>query len=284
MVAQRPGEHFSWLLRAPAGKRATIGLIVLNVLVFGVQKTRGAGLLSDLNLGAMQGVHVHAGEPWRLVTACFLHGGVLHLAFNMLALYGFLGLVEEYAGSAAALCIYLLTGAAGFAMTAYFQPVVTSLGASGAINGAIGVTLCIYAQRYGGIRALYTHPACVSLLVQLVFWTWFSIRTGSNVDHYAHGGGFALGLVIGWALTDNSPLVSRLAPVLVATAAMLYVGCFPPQPPAPAEVRSALSYGALYTGALKDDRGGVTLQPARGRKLLSYACRCGDSIACDLML
>ncbi len=260
----------------------TLALLVLNVVVFGLQKTRGDGLLADLNLGAMQGVHVHAGEPWRLVTACFLHGGVLHLAFNMLALYGFFGLVEEYAGAAAALCIYLLTGAAGFAMTAYFQPTVTSLGASGAINGAIGVTLCIYAKRYGGIRALYTHPACVSLLVQLVFWTWFSIRTGSNVDHYAHGGGFALGLLIGWALTDGSPIFSRLAPIVAATSAMLYVGCFPLQPPSSDELRSALSFGALYSGALKESKGRFGLQPARGRRLLAYACRHGESLACEL--
>lgn len=283
MRPRRPAEHLSWLWQAPGQRRISAALVLVNFVVFGIQWLRGGSTAVALDMGAMQGVHVHAGEYWRLMSACFLHGGLLHVVFNMFALYGFLGLVEEYAGSQIALCTYLLTGAAGFAMTGYFEPVTISLGASGAVYGAIGVTLCIYAKRYGGLAALFTHPACVSLIAQLLFWTWLNYtmnaRGDGRVDMYAHAGGFVLGLVIGWALTDDGPASSRIAPVVAAAAAMLYVGFFPPRAPDEREIESALHFGVTYA------RGGAGLRasPARSRRMLNYACKHGQKDACEIL-
>ena len=82
-----------------------------------------------------------------LFTAMFLHGGLIHIGFNMMALMQFGPAIEELYGSARYLFIYVFTGAFGFlasAFTGHF-----SLGASGALLGLVGVMLAVTSKRGG---------------------------------------------------------------------------------------------------------------------------------------
>ncbi len=120
------GEH-----EAPV----TSALLIANVLMFGVSwmavaAAGGGGGLRILwgmggettyRLGASFGPAIFYGhEWWRLVTAMFLHGGLIHIGFNMMALMQFGPALEELYGSARYLFLYVVTGAFGFLVSAWF--------------------------------------------------------------------------------------------------------------------------------------------------------------------
>src|SRR2546427_3604603 len=84
-------------------------LLVANLLVFLLQKTVFLHLAAELGFAPLQALT----HPWTLVTYMFLHGGVAHLAFNLLALYVFGPPVEERLGGRAFIGYYLLCGIGG---------------------------------------------------------------------------------------------------------------------------------------------------------------------------
>src|SRR2546422_10319584 len=83
--------------------------LVANLLVFLLQKTVFLHLAAELGFAPLQALT----HPWTLVTYMFLHGGVAHLAFNLLALYVFGPPVEERLGGRAFIGYYLLCGIGG---------------------------------------------------------------------------------------------------------------------------------------------------------------------------
>src|SRR4029077_18481092 len=91
-------------------------------------------------------------EWYRLVTAIFLHGGLIHIGFNMMVLMDIGPVVEEVYGSARYLFLYTAVGIAGYVVSA-FTPFRThpalAVGASGAILGLIGVMIAITTRRGG---------------------------------------------------------------------------------------------------------------------------------------
>src|SRR5918999_2555556 len=74
-------------------------------------------------------------RPWTLVTYMFLHGGLSHILFNMLALYFFGSRVELRLGSRHFILLYLISGIAGGLLSLVFSPRVPIIGASGAVFG-----------------------------------------------------------------------------------------------------------------------------------------------------
>ena len=75
------------------------------------------------------------GEWWRLITAAFLHGSLLHIALNMVVLWVIGAPVEEALGRGCFLALYLISGLAGSAGALLFDPNAITVGASGAIFG-----------------------------------------------------------------------------------------------------------------------------------------------------
>src|SRR5258708_37526530 len=86
-------------------------------------------------------------EWWRLVTAMFLHAGLVHIGFNMMALMQFGPALEELYGSARYLFFYVVTGMFGFLVSAALGNY--SLGASGALLGLVGLMLAVTTKRGG---------------------------------------------------------------------------------------------------------------------------------------
>src|SRR5437764_12382773 len=85
------------------------------------------------------------GEYWRLLTAVFIHIGIMHLAFNSIALLSFGRLAELIYGHWRFLAIYLISGIAGATFSALFNPRGLSAGASGAIFGIAGALAVFFA-------------------------------------------------------------------------------------------------------------------------------------------
>ena len=137
-------------------------------------------------------------EWWRVVTAMFLHGGLIHIGFNMMALLQFGPAIEELYGSARYLFLYVFTGAFGFLVSAGFGNF--SLGASGALLGLVGVMLAVTTKR-GGSPMRELRSRLVSSVV-ILFALGFM---GMGMDNYAHGAGLAAGFVLGKFFADRQP-------------------------------------------------------------------------------
>jgi rhomboid protease GluP len=198
------GEH-----EAPV----TTVLLIANVVMLGVSwmalaaTGRGGGLSilwglsgpTQYRLGASFPFSIfYMNEWWRVVTAMFLHGGLLHIGFNMMALMQLGPAIEELYGSARYLFIYVFTGAFGFLVSAYFGNF--SLGASGAILGLVGVMLAVTTKR-GGSYMRDLRSRLISSVV-ILFAIGFM---GMGIDNYAHGGGLLAGFVLGKLFADRQP-------------------------------------------------------------------------------
>ena len=197
--------------------RVTTTLIGLNVLVFLLGLGRGDLTERFGNLALGVGSHgtvigVAQGEYYRLLTSAFLHAGLLHILFNMVALAQIGPVLERALGQARYLALYLLSALGGsvaaFLLAAPNQP---SVGASGAIFGLFGAYYVVV-RRLGG----ETGPIVVLLVVNLVIT--FSVP---SIDWRAHLGGLVTGAVLAaaYAYAPRGPQQARLqAGALVAVA------------------------------------------------------------------
>ncbi|UFQ16916.1 MULTISPECIES: rhomboid family intramembrane serine protease [Streptomyces] len=173
-------------------------LVGLNVALFLVQQAVGERFTAQYymlgqalvpELGSFEGVS--EGQWYRLVTAMFLHSGLMHIAFNMLSLWWIGGPLEAALGRVRFIALYLVSGIAGSALTyllaAQNQP---SLGASGAIFGLFGATAILMRRLNYDMRPVLALLA-INLLIT-AFWP--------SIAWQAHVGGLAGGLVVGYAM------------------------------------------------------------------------------------
>ncbi|NEB79710.1 rhomboid family intramembrane serine protease [Streptomyces sp. SID14478] len=168
------------------------------------------GLAWVPSLGGPEGVA--EGQWYRLLTAMFLHGSYIHIAFNMLSLWWVGGPLEAALGRARYLALYFVSGLAGSALSyllaAANQP---SLGASGAIFGLFGATALLMRRLNYDMR-----PVIALLVINLVItFGW------SNIAWQAHIGGLVGGLVVGYAMI-HAPR-ERRALVQYGTCALVLV-------------------------------------------------------------
>ena len=169
---------------------ATISLIAINVVVFLLERG-GDSSTYVFRHGALTGVGVANGEWWRVVTAAFLHANILHIAFNMYALWLLGKPLERYIGSARFLAIYTVSGISGSAgallLTNAYVPTV---GASGAIFGLMGALLVL--ERRG---MPLVGPLLPILAINLVFTFGVAgISIGGHIGGLIGGILAALGL------------------------------------------------------------------------------------------
>ena len=143
------------------------------------------------NLGAAS---LH-GQPWRIVSATFLHAGFGHLFGNMVLLFITGRYLERKVGSLLFTLVYLACGVAGGLLSAWDHPLVVSVGASGAIAGLLGAMIALYAMR----RA----PEVSGSWIVQTFAINALYSFAPNVDGFAHLGGFVAGLVLGLALSRS---------------------------------------------------------------------------------
>jgi membrane associated rhomboid family serine protease len=181
----------------------TYVLIGINVLAFLWQLSVGIAVTAT-NHG-LAPLAVANGDWSRLVTAVFLHGSFLHLAFNMYVLFVIGRQLEEMLGSARFIVLYSLSALGGVAASfAFSNPAIVSVGASGAIFGLMGGLLV------AGKRLRYDVTQ-VLILIAINVGIGFVVP---NIDWRAHLGGLLAGLAVGTVLTRPRGRVSAGTEVL----------------------------------------------------------------------
>lgn len=173
--------------------------------------------------GANSASAVQAGQWWRMVTAMFLHGGVLHLALNMYALWEAGLMVTRLFGNRGFLVVYFGAGLVGNALSLHFSGQTgVSVGASGAVFGVAGALLAAVIQH----RGKFPMGRSKQMLMSLGLFIFYSLAYGfsrQGIDNAAHVGGLLAGLVAGWLLVekiDDSVTPARRQ-VMMAAAALL---------------------------------------------------------------
>jgi rhomboid protease GluP len=178
-----------------------------------------------------------ADQWWRIITAMFVHVGIIHLATNMWCLWNLGLLAEPLMGSFGVVAVYILTGAAGNLLSVfwnarhlsvslfdqqlqlqhqaffplnYFSP---GAGASGAVFGIAGALIVllksdrlpVLPQELKRLRKSVIYFAAINLVIGLaISWDVVSSRTGISIDNSAHLGGVLCGLLFA------APMVPRV--------------------------------------------------------------------------
>jgi membrane associated rhomboid family serine protease len=200
-----------WERTATAGGWATFthALVAINVMVFIAMGASGMSLSNPdprqlVGWGANFGPLTLSGEWWRLITYNFLHGGFLHIAFNMWCLWDLGALAESLYGTWTFGALYMICGVAGGLMSVGWNPVNLSVGASGAIFGLAGALIAGYYLGEFSIPRPLIQLQLRSLLIFVGYNVVFGLFTGYT-DNAAHFGGLLAGLLCG-------ALIARFAP------------------------------------------------------------------------
>jgi membrane associated rhomboid family serine protease len=180
----------------------TYGLIAANIALFMLTNRIGSGGgglsfgSADLNsLGdrlVLYGPSVANGQDYRLLTAAFIHYGLLHIAFNMYALYILGTAFERYAGPVRFAAVYFTAALSGSFGALILTPHSATAGASGAIFGLMGALFVLERQRG---MALLQSPIAGWILINLIFTFGIpGISVGGHIGGLVGGGlaGFAL--------------------------------------------------------------------------------------------
>jgi membrane associated rhomboid family serine protease len=180
----------------------TYGLIAANIALFMLTNRIGSGGgglsfgSADLNsLGdrlVLYGPSVANGQDYRLLSAAFIHYGLLHIAFNMYALYILGTAFERYAGPVRFAAVYFTAALSGSFGALILTPHSATAGASGAIFGLMGALFVLERQRG---MALLQSPIAGWILINLIFTFGIpGISVGGHIGGLVGGGlaGFAL--------------------------------------------------------------------------------------------
>jgi membrane associated rhomboid family serine protease len=208
---------------AGTGALVTKTLIALNVLVYLAEigsgsGTTGAGSGSTVvERFALDGPDVANGGWWRLVTAGFLHANILHIGLNMLILWLVGSPLEEMLGRGRYLLLYFVSLLAGSAGALLQAPLVTTVGASGAIFGLFGALLVL---EYFATGQIVGGQAFGLIVINLIFSFAFS-----NISWGGHIGGLVGGILATLVLARfgrGHAAYGRLG--LLGIAGMLLIG------------------------------------------------------------
>jgi rhomboid protease GluP len=199
---RNPSDYLGGLI--PHGRFTTIIILTINMglylatMLYSMRSGNEAAL-TDLDgqtllvFGAKYGPLVWAGQYWRLLTAGFLHGGLIHIFMNTWVLYDLGAQVEELYGTSRMVVIYLVSTVVGFLASALWFGGL-SIGASAGIFGLIGAMIAVGVRSRSAlgdaIRSMYMRWAIYGLL--------FGLMPFLRIDNAAHLGGLAGGFIVGY--------------------------------------------------------------------------------------
>jgi rhomboid protease GluP len=188
----------------PQANFVTVMILLVNFSLYiactlwSMKTTRGSGVM-DIDgqtlflFGAKYGPALRMGQLWRLLTAGFLHGGLLHILMNSWVLFDLGAQVEEVYGAPRLVVFYFLSTIFGFAASAWWSQGL-SVGASAGIFGLIGAMIALGVTHRSAagaaVRGLYVRWAVYGLL--------FGLLPGLRIDNAAHVGGLAAGFAAAW--------------------------------------------------------------------------------------
>jgi len=195
--------------RAPSGglippeRYVTMLILLINTglylaTILRTQQQGGGGfgdpsMQTLVDFGAKYAPYIfYRGEWWRLITAGYLHGGLLHIGMNLWVLFDLGPQVNQAFGTARFLTIYTVSSVTGYLASLYWSPAV-SIGASAGLVGLIGAMIVL--------GTLHRSALGAALRRQYIQWMIYLVIFGlviPNVDNAAHFGGFAGGFVVAY--------------------------------------------------------------------------------------
>lgn len=149
-------------------------------------------------------------EPWRLLTAVFAHGGFIHLALNMLALWMLGQSLEPMLGRVRFLALYLISGLGGSVMVAVLAPLTSTVGASGAIFGMMAALLIVGRHLGANVTGLL-----VILGINFVYGLVFG---GGRISWQAHLGGLLIGALVAFIYVKTKRRDQRTLQIVLLSA------------------------------------------------------------------
>jgi rhomboid protease GluP len=210
---------------------ANVGILALQLILWGTDP-QASGFFSILSppwpaqfaFGAkLTYAIVVMGQYWRLVTAGFLHGGILHLAFNCYALTILGPLVEEAFGWRKTLAIYTLCDIVAFSVSATFKTGSPSLGASGPLFGLLGFAF-VFARFRAGRRGTAVAQQLMGFITPAILMLFLP-----GIDNAAHIGGFIAGAALAMFVDSGEPVTPgarRLWGMLTVLTLVVLLGSF----------------------------------------------------------
>ena len=147
---------------------------------------------------------------WSLITANWLHGGLLHIVFNMMALKTVAPLVIKEYGISRMFSIYSLTGVSGFLLS-YLGNVDITIGASSGLCGLIGASL-FFGKSRGGQWGQVVYKRTFGWVASLVLIGFLM----PNINNFSHAGGVISGIFFGWIMGYNEKRKENFFDFLIA--------------------------------------------------------------------
>lgn len=152
---------------------------------------------------------------WTILTASFLHGGILHITFNMMALYQLGPFVLREFGVHRFVNLYILSGVIGFALSV-LAGVSFTIGASASVCGLIGAII-YYGKSRGGSYGEMIYKQAMGWVVGLVIFGFLF----SGINNWAHGGGLLSGLFFAYLMGYNDQKAESAWSKILAYACIL---------------------------------------------------------------
>ena len=207
--ARQPVITRPWVRRSESSITLTQVIFGANIAVFLATALASGSAINisgevNFHYGANFGPYTLSGEWWRLLTYMFLHGGAMHIFFNMWCLWDLGRLCESLYGRWTFAGIYLITGVSGGLASIAWNPRVLSVGASGAIFGLAGALIASFYLGEFSLPRVAISGTLRSLVIFAVFNLGFGQLFG-GIDNACHIGGLVSGLALG-------ALIARLAP------------------------------------------------------------------------
>jgi rhomboid protease GluP len=208
-----PGQILGGLI--PQARFTTVMILVINIALFLLETL--APQSGIIQWGQSVPAPLMGGQWWRLVTAGFLHGGILHILMNSWVLFDLGTEVEMFYGTSRLIVFYFVSTVTGFAASSHLGGGHFSVGSSAGIFGLIGAMLAFgFTDRSSlgmQVKSLYSRWLIYGLVISFI----------PGVDFWAHVGGFAGGFVAGWLASTprarlmwKEPLLRGLAGVCIA--------------------------------------------------------------------
>jgi rhomboid protease GluP len=171
-----------------------VGVYILMVFASGSFFEFGGRTLALF--GGNYGPWTLTGDYWRLITAGFVHAGLLHIGFNMWCLWSLGQLSERLFGSWITFAVYMLTGVSGALLSVAVHPTVLEIGASGAIFGIAGAI--VSGIKFGNVAVSSWQKK--QIMSSMIFFVIFNLAFGAalpGIDNWCHLGGLISGLIFG---------------------------------------------------------------------------------------
>lgn len=188
---------------------ATYSLIALCIVVFIAQYLTGGPNNGYATVYLIDFSPWVPGEPWRMLTALFLHASFLHIGLNMFSLYIFGPILERMLGRTRFLVLYLLSGYGGSLAVMLIDPNIPVLGASGALFGLFTAFFVIQRGLGGNGN---------SLLVLIALNLVIGFIPGLNIAWQAHVGGLVVGGIVAFVLMRTRRRDQRTTQILLLVA------------------------------------------------------------------